>query len=251
MKFKPCIDLYNGSVKQIVGGTLNDNNPPKINFSSKNSPSFYAKMFASYNLHGGHVIKLGDNNDIAAQEAIKAWPDNLQIGGGITIENGKKWLDIGASKIIITSYMFKNNKLNFDKLEKLVNQIGKENITIDLSCRKKKNKYFVVKDKWQTFTDTEVNKMTLETLSNFCSEFLIHGVDVEGLMSGIDADLINILKESPIECVYAGGISSIDDLEIINKIGEKKIDVTIGSALDIYGGSLEFKKVINYFNQKS
>ena len=248
MKFKPCIDLYNGSVKQIVGGTLNDYDHPKINFSSNNKPSFFAQMFKSYNLHGGHVIKLGDNNDIAAQEAIKAWPDNLQIGGGITIENGKKWLDIGASKIIITSYIFRKNELDFNKLEKLTNQIGKENITIDLSCRKQKNKYYVVKDKWQTFTNTEVNKKTLKVLSNFCSEFLIHGVDVEGLMSGIDSDLIKILKESPVECVYAGGVSSINDLEEIKKIGKNKIDVTIGSALDIYGGNLEFQKVINYFN---
>lgn len=251
MKFRPCIDLHNGLVKQIVGGTLNDENNPKINFSTDNNPTFFVKMFANYNLQGGHLIKLGANNDDAARKAIKAWPKGLQVGGGITIDNAKEWLDFGASKVIITSCIFEKDKLIINKLEKIVEKIGKENITLDLSCRKKNNKYFVVTNKWQTFTNFEVEKKSLQMLSNFCDEFLIHSVDVEGLMDGIDMDLINVLKESPIQCVYAGGVHSFDDLDKIKTLGRNKIDVTIGSALDIYGGNLKFNEVINYFNQKS
>ena len=250
MKFRPCIDLHNGSVKQIVGGTLTDQNNPKVNFFSDNSPSFFAKMFADYNLQGGHIIKLGANNDEAAKEAIKAWPKGLQIGGGITIDSAKEWLNLGASKVIITSCVFEKNNLNIKKLEKIVEEVGRENITLDLSCRKKEEKYFVVTNKWQTFTDLEVEKKSLQMLSEYCSEFLIHSVDLEGLMSGIDINLINIIKESPLQCVYAGGVHSFEDLDIIKEIGKDKIDVTIGSALDIYGGNLKFKEIINYFNQK-
>ena len=208
-------------------------------------------MFADYNLQGGHIIKLGANNDKAAKEAIKAWPKGLQIGGGITIDSAKKWLDLGASKIIITSCIFKKNNLDIKKLKKIVEKVGRENITLDLSCRKKEGKYFVVTDKWQTFTNLVVEKKSLQMLSEFCSEFLIHSVDVEGLMSGIDINLINIVKNSPIQCVYAGGVHSFEDLDIIKEIGKDKIDVTIGSALDIYGGNLNFKEIVNYFNQKS
>ena len=250
MKFRPCIDLHNGSVKQIVGGTLTDQNNPKVNFFSDNSPSFFAKMFADYNLQGGHIIKLGANNDEAAKEAIKAWPKGLQIGGGITIDSAKEWLNLGASKVIITSCVFEKNNLNIKKLEKIVEEVGRENITLDLSCRKKEEKYFVVTNKWQTFTDLEVEKKSLQMLSEYCSEFLIHSVDLEGLMSGIDINLINIIKESPLQCVYAGGVHSFEDLDIIKEIGKDKIDVTIGSALDIYGGNLNFKEIVNYFNQK-
>ena len=250
MKFRPCIDLHNGSVKQIVGGTLTDQNNPKVNFFSDYSPSFFAKMFADYNLQGGHIIKLGANNDEAAKEAIKAWPKGLQIGGGITIDSAKEWLNLGASKVIITSCVFEKNNLNIKKLEKIVEEVGRENITLDLSCRKKEEKYFVVTNKWQTFTDLEVEKKSLQMLSEYCSEFLIHSVDLEGLMSGIDINLINIIKESPLQCVYAGGVHSFEDLDIIKEIGKDKIDVTIGSALDIYGGNLKFKEIINYFNQK-
>ena len=251
MKFRPCIDLHNGSVKQIVGGTLTDQNNPKVNFFSENNSSFFAKMFADYNLQGGHIIKLGANNDKAAKEAIKAWPKGLQIGGGITIDSAKRWLDLGASKVIFTSCIFKKNNLDIKKLKKIVEKVGRENITLDLSCRKKEGKYFVVTDKWQTFTNLEVEKKSLQMLSEFCSEFLIHSVDVEGLMSGIDINLINIVKNSPIQCVYAGGVHSFEDLDIIKEIGQDKIDVTIGSALDIYGGNLNFKEIVNYFNQKS
>ena len=251
MKFRPCIDLHNGSVKQIVGGTLTDQNNPKVNFFSENNPSFFAKMFADYNLQGGHIIKLGANNDEAAKEAIKAWPKGLQIGGGITIDSAKEWLNLGASKVIFTSCIFEKNNLNIKKLEKIVEEVGRENITLDLSCRKKEGKYFVVTNKWQTFTNLEVEKKSLQMLSEFCSEFLIHSVDVEGLMNGIDINLINIVKDSPLQCVYAGGVHSFEDLDIIKEIGKDKIDVTIGSALDIYGGNLSFKEIINYFNQKS
>ena len=249
MKFRPCIDLHNGQVKQIIGGSLTDGKEPETNFVSEKTPAWYAELYRNDNLTGGHVIKLGPGNDEAAHEALAAWPGGLQIGGGITAENAAKWLDAGASHIIVTSYLFRNRKLDPVRLDMLLKAVGKERLVLDLSCRKKEGEYHVVVDRWQTFTSMIVNEHSLKTLSHYCDEFLIHGVDVEGKQQGMDEELIALLaKHSPIPCVYAGGVRNFGDLEKLNKAGDGKIDVTVGSALDLFGGTLPYQDVVNYCN---
>jgi phosphoribosylformimino-5-aminoimidazole carboxamide ribotide isomerase len=247
MKLRPCIDLHNGKVKQIVGGSLADGREPETNFVSDRSPAWYAELYRSDNLTRGHVIKLGPGNDEAAREALAAWPGGLQIGGGITAENATKWLDAGAAQVIVTSYVFRNKQLDPVALDRLLQAVGKDRLVLDLSCRKKDGAYHVVTDRWQTFTKTIVNEYSLKTLSAFCCEFLIHGVDVEGKQQGMDEELIQLLAEhSPIPCVYAGGVRSFDDMEKLNQAGNGKIDVTIGSALDIFGGAMPYADVVKY-----
>ena len=247
MKFRPCIDLHNGKVKQIVGGSLTDGAEPETHFVSDRSPAWYAKLYRDDLLPRGHVIKLGPDNDEAAREALAAWPGGLQIGGGITAENATKWLDAGAAQVIVTSYIFRNKQLDPVRLDRLVETVGKDRLVLDLSCRKRDGEYHVVTDRWQTFTKTIVNEYSLKTLSAFCCEFLIHGVDVEGKQQGMDEELIQLLAEhSPIPCVYAGGVRSFDDLEKLNQAGGGKIDVTVGSALDLFGGSLAYRDVVEY-----
>ncbi|CAJ0649633.1 8080_t:CDS:2 [Entrophospora sp. SA101] len=133
-KFRPCIDLHNGQVKQIVGGTLNDQDPEKLltNFVSSENSGYYAKLYKQYNLTGGHIIKLGAGNNEAAKEALETWPGGLQIGGGITLDNAQEWIDYGADKIILTSYLFPDAKFSFERLKKLSEKIGKDKIVIDL-----------------------------------------------------------------------------------------------------------------------
>lgn len=247
MKFRPCIDLHNGKVKQIVGGSLADGREPETNFISDRSPAWYAELYRDDNLTGGHVIKLGSGNEEAAREALAAWPGGLQIGGGITADNAAEWLEAGASQVIVTSYLFHKQELDPTRLDSLLDAVGKDQLVIDLSCRKKGGEYRVVTDRWQTFTNTIVNEHTLLSLSGYCSEFLIHGVDVEGKQQGMDEELIQLLAEySPIPCVYAGGVRSFGDLEKLNKAGKGKIDVTVGSALDLFGGSLPYRDVVEY-----
>ncbi|RGB36528.1 Phosphoribosylformimino-5-aminoimidazole carboxamide ribotide isomerase [Rhizophagus diaphanus] len=239
-KFRPCIDLHNGQVKQIVGGSLNESNPSgvKTNFVSSEKPSYYANLYKQYNLTGAHVIKLGLGNDEAAKECLAAWPGGLQIGGGITLENAEEWLNASAEKIIVTSYLFPDAKFSLSRLQDLSAKIGKEKIVVDISCRKKNNKWIIAMNKWQTLTDMEVNEESLELLSNYCSEFLIHAADVEGLCQGIDSELVEYLgKWITIPTTYAGGANSIKDLEMVNQLSNGKIDLTFGSALDIFGGT--------------
>lgn len=247
MKFRPCIDLYNGAVKQIVGNTFKDGKEPKINYSSDLSPEWFAKKYQKANLFGGHIIKLGEGNDVAAKKALDAWPNGFQIGGDINIDNAQKWLEYGASSIIVTSWIFTDNQIDINKIKQLNKCIGKDRIVIDLSCKIFEEEYYVVKDRWQTFTKSKINFKTLDLLSKYCSEFLIHAVDVEGMKSGIDKKLIHKLSnECPTSCVYAGGVKTIKDLENIAKLGKNKIDVTIGSALDIFGGKLSFDEVVRF-----
>lgn len=247
MKFRPCIDLHDGKVKQIVGGSLTDGAEPETNFVSDRSPGWYAELYRSDNLTGGHVIKLGPGNDEAAREALAAWPGGLQVGGGITAENASAWLDAGAARIIVTSYLFQKQQLDPGRLDRLVAAVGKDRLVLDLSCRKRNDEYRVVTDRWQTFTNTVVNEHALQTLSGYCSEFLIHGVDVEGKQQGMDEELIALLATcSPIPCVYAGGVRSFADLEKLNATGGGRIDVTIGSALDLFGGPLPYRDVVDY-----
>jgi phosphoribosylformimino-5-aminoimidazole carboxamide ribotide isomerase len=252
MKFRPCIDLHNGKVKQIVGGSLTDEAEPETNFISENPPSWYAKLYKKDWLTGGHVIKLGAGNDDAAREALAAWPGGLQVGGGITVENAFQWLDRGAAQVIVTSTLFRNGELDRNRLHQLVAETGRERLVLDLSCRKKDGQYYVVTDRWQTFTETRVDADTLKRLADSCCEFLVHGVDVEGKQQGMDEELIELLAEhAPIPCVYAGGVRSFEDLKKLNAAGGGRIDVTVGSALDLFGGSLPYHDVVEYCRNAS
>lgn len=245
--FRPCIDIHSGKVKQIVGGTLTDSGEDTVeNFVSEKSTSFYAELFKKDKLTGGHVIMLGKGNEEVALQALRAYPGGLQIGGGITAENASKYLDNGASHVIVTSYVFKDGKINFENLNKLVKSTTKEKLVIDLSCRKKEGKYFVVTDRWQKFTDFEVNEKNIELLEEYCDEFLVHGVDVEGMQQGIEEELVEMLsKFCSIPVTYAGGIKSFDDIKKINRLGDGNIHFTVGSALDIFGGELKYDDVVN------
>ncbi|MCP3924091.1 MAG: phosphoribosylformimino-5-aminoimidazole carboxamide ribotide isomerase [Desulfobacterales bacterium] len=239
MKFRPCIDLHNGIVKQIVGSTLDDDkDSPDTNFSAENPSEYYSKLYKKDNLTGGHVIKLGPGNEDVALRAIKAYPEGLQIGGGINLDNAKFWIDNGASHVIVTSYVFKDGLINFDRLDSLTSLIGPEKLVLDLSCRKKSGNYYIVTDRWQNFTDEIVDESILNKLSSYCCEFLIHAVDVEGMCKGVEFELLEKISGwGKIPITYAGGIHSVEDIDLIEEKGKGLIDFTVGSALDIFGGS--------------
>jgi phosphoribosylformimino-5-aminoimidazole carboxamide ribotide isomerase len=237
--FRPCIDLHEGKVKQIVGGTL-DSAPGRLrtNFVSDRSASWYAKRYRRDGLEGGHVILLGPGNDAEARSALAAYPGGLQLGGGVTLANAREWLDAGASHVIVTSWVFREGRVDWDRLRELVAAIGKSKLVLDLSCRRLGADYFVVTDRWQKFTELTVSRDTLEQMAGFCAEFLIHAVDVEGLCRGIDRELVEKLAAwSPLPTTYAGGAKSLADLEEVTRLGRGRIDLTIGSALDIFGGT--------------
>ncbi len=250
MKFRPCIDLHDGMVKQIVGSTLVDDKPGslKTNFTSEKPSTWYAELYRKDNLTGGHIIKLGPGNDQAAKEALAAWPGGMQVGGGINAGNAAGWIDYGASHVIVTSYVFSGGQIDYDNLAKLVKSVGKERLVLDLSCRKRDDKYFIVTDRWQKFTEVEVTEKVLNELAASCDEFLIHAADVEGKCSGIEAELVKMLAQwSPIAATYAGGIRNIADMQQINELGEGRVDLTIGSALDIFGGSsITYHEAVEY-----
>ncbi len=252
--FRPCIDLHNGKVKQIVGGTIDDSSSsgPKENFVSEHSPSWFAELYQKDQLTGGHVIKLGPNNDEAAKDALSAWPGGLQIGGGITSENAESWLEAGASHVIVTSYVFRDGHLDMHRLDDLISKVSKDRLVLDLSCRIRDGRYLVCTDRWQKFTDLEVNEKTLTELASHCDEFLVHAVDVEGLCQGIDLPLVELLsKASPIPCTYAGGARSLEDLKQVSAISGGKVDLTIGSALDIFGGNgVTYSEVVAFNRSK-
>ncbi|KAJ3055878.1 Enzyme that catalyzes the fourth step in the histidine pathway [Rhizophlyctis rosea] len=239
-KFRPCIDLHDGQVKQIVGASLSDSAPStlKTNFVASQPPAYYSHLYRDNNLTGAHVIKLGANNDAAAREALAAWPNGLQVGGGITADNAQEWLDAGAEKVILTSWLFPNAKFDKERLLSLVERVGKGKIVIDVSCKRHGDKWIVAMNKWQTPTDMEVNEESISMLSEYCSEFLVHAADVEGLCQGIDEELVtNLGKWCHIPCTYAGGGKDISDLALAEKLSGGKVDLTYGSALDIFGGS--------------
>ncbi|MEN8258087.1 MAG: phosphoribosylformimino-5-aminoimidazole carboxamide ribotide isomerase [Thermodesulfobacteriota bacterium] len=240
MKFRPCIDLHNGRVKQIVGSTLSDTSDSALqtNFASSHPSSYYAEMYKHDQLTGGHVIMLGPGNVEAASEALAAYPGGLQIGGGINTENSASWLERGASAVIVTSYVFKDGLIHEDRLHSLVAEVGKEYLVLDLSCRKKGDDYYIVTDRWQNFTEVVVNQEALDYFSAFCCEFLIHAVDVEGKCAGIEEELAEKLGAwTPLPTTYAGGVKNLADMEQILDLGKGKLDATVGSALDIFGGS--------------
>lgn len=248
MKFRPCIDLHQGKVKQIVGGTLNSSSHDLVeNFVSNHDAAYYANLFKSDGLTGGHVIMLDPGNEAEALKALHAYPGGLQIGGGITDENAADYLEQGAAHIIITSYVFDHGRLNMKNLDKIVAAIGKERLVLDLSCRAKDDTYFVVTDRWQKFTEFEITEANLKELAAYCAEFLIHAADVEGKCRGIQADLVAKLGAwAPIPITYAGGARSLADLQLINELGRGKLDLTIGSALDIFGGHLAYRDVVQW-----
>jgi len=235
--FRPCIDLHEGKVKQIVGGTLGDSGL-RTNFVSEKSARWFAELYKRDGLTGGHVIMLGPGNEAEARSALAAFPGGLHVGGGINAENARGWLDSGASHVIVTSWVFREGRVDWTRLDELVKIVGKDRLVLDLSCRQREGNYFVVTDRWQKFTELAVNAENLRKLAGSCAEFLVHAVDVEGLCRGIDRELVAKLGQwTPIPATYAGGANSLADLEDVTKLGYGKVDLTIGSALDIFGGS--------------
>lgn len=248
MRFRPCIDLHAGKVKQIVGSTLRDDNLNLVtNFETVQPPSVFARMYKDDCLCGGHVIMLGPGNESAVFNALEAFPGGLQVGGGINPENACRYIDKGASHVIVTSFVFKDGRIQWDNLKKLSSATGRSRLVLDLSCKRKDNAFYIVTDRWQVFSDEKVSKELFESLEPYCDEFLIHAADVEGKQGGIDIELVSLLAGctgKPL--TYAGGIRNIGDLEIVNKTGNGTIDVTIGSALDIFGGNLSYREVVKY-----
>ena len=258
MEFRPCIDIHNGKVKQIVGGSLKDKgNEAEENFVSTQDGAFYARMYKEANIKGGHIILLNPVDSEYYEEdckqallALKEYPQGLQVGGGITDKNAKFFIEIGASHVCVTSFVFKNGKINYENLKKIENEVGKNKLVLDLSCRKKTeengtSQFYVVTDRWQKFTDTPVTVSLMEELSEYCDEFLIHAVDVEGKSKGVEKELVKILADFQGKTVtYAGGVGSFQDLEELKKLGKNRINVTIGSALDLFGGAMSYEKVL-------
>ena len=234
--FRPCIDLHQGQVKQIVGGSLTDDGAD-TNFVSTHNAAYYAKLYQQHQLTGGHVIALGPNNQPQVLAALAAYPGGLQFGGGVNLENAASYLAAGASHIIVTSYLFENGEFSWPRLEAIKAEVGAERLVLDLSCRKTDQGWMIATDRWQTITSTPVNAQTIAALENHCAEFLVHATDVEGLQAGIDTELVKLLGECcTVPCTYAGGARSLDDLALVDSLSSGSVDLTIGSALDIFGG---------------
>lgn len=254
MEFRPCIDIHNGRVKQIVGGSLADaGDCAEENFVAERDADYFAGLYKDKGIRGGHIILLNPSSSnyyqatkAQAFKALRAYPQGLQIGGGINDENASEYLDAGASHVIVTSFVFKDGNINMENLERMRSAVGKERLVLDLSCRMRDGKYYIVTDRWQKFTQETVNEYTLDMLSGYCDEFLIHAVDVEGKSQGIEQSLIRALsiwnKNVPI--TYAGGVGSYADISLLRELGNGRINVTVGSALDIFGGKLKLDKIM-------
>lgn len=254
MEFRPCIDIHNGKVKQIVGSSLRDERDAACeNFVSEQDAAFFADFYKKNGIRGGHIILLNPPESPyyrvskeQALTALAAYPQGLQIGGGIHADNAQEYLEAGASHVIVTSYVFKDGCIKYDNLEKLVEKAGKNKIVLDLSCRKKDGRYYIVTDRWQNYTKVELRESTLETLRAYCDEFLVHAVDVEGKAQGIEEQVAEILGDwGKIPITYAGGVHNFHDLETLKRLGKGKINVTIGSALDLFGGTMEWGEVLS------
>lgn len=253
MKFRPCIDIHNGKVKQIVGGSLKDaGDEAKENFVSVQDAAFYASLYKKSGLSGGHVILLNSVDspyyEATRQQAFLAlhtYPQGLQLGGGVNPKNAADYLDAGASHVIVTSYVFKDGKISWENLDKMEKAVGREHMVLDLSCRKKDGRYYVVTDRWQKFTEVTVTLELMEELGSYCDEFLVHAVDVEGKAGGVEKELVALLSEYTQRPVtYAGGVGSMEDLEVLRTCGRNRVDVTVGSALDLFGGKLPFERLV-------
>lgn len=254
MEFRPCIDIHNGCVKQIVGGSLLDQgNQAKENFVSEQDAAYYARLYREAGIRGGHIILLNsidseyyDATKKQALMALAAYPNGLQVGGGITADNAKEFLNAGASHVIVTSYVFQNGRIYYERLKEMVDKVGKEHLVLDLSCKKIGNDYCVVTDRWQKLTQEVVNMQLLDRLSSYCDEFLIHAVDVEGKANGIEGELVSLLGNwGKCPMTYAGGVHSYEDLLLIRQLGQNRLHVTIGSALDLFGGAMKWETVLS------
>lgn len=253
MEFRPCIDIHNGKVKQIIGGSLQDEgNAASENFVAEQDAAFFAMLYKAEEIRGGHIILLNppdshfyEATKNQALEALRAYPEGLQLGGGITPDNAEMFLEAGASHVIVTSYVFKEGRIYYDRLERLCRTVGKERLVLDLSCRKTERGYMIVTDRWQKMTEEQVNEHLLERLSSYCAEFLIHAVDVEGKAQGIETELVRMLGQwQGIPMTYAGGVHSYEDLKLLKELGNDQLNVTVGSALDLFGGEMEWKRVL-------
>lgn len=255
MRFRPCIDIHNGAVKQIVGGSLRDDSDHAVeNFRAGQDADYFAHLYRKDGLLGGHVILLNPSSSEyyartrqQAMKALAAYPGGLQVGGGITAENAGEYIEAGASHVIVTSYVFGDGEIHWNRMEGLRKAVGKNHVVIDVSCRKKGDGYYIVTDRWQNFTRVRLSEAVLEEIAGYCDEFLVHGVDVEGKASGIEEGLVEILAAwHEIPVTYAGGIGSLKDLEHFRKISGGQIDFTIGSALDLFGGKIPYETIRNY-----
>ena len=260
MKFRPCIDIHNGKVKQIVGGSLMDQgDQAKENFVSGQDAEFYGNLYKNSGIKGGHIILLNPESSEYYPEtkrqallALRAYPGGLQVGGGIRDDNALEYLEAGASHVIVTSYVFKNGEIYYENLKKMAEAVGKERLVLDLSCRKKDGMYYIVTDRWQKFTNVAVTAELLREMTAYCDEFLIHAVDVEGKASGIEGELVELLAElEDFPITYAGGVGTFSDLEELKVKGKGRIDVTIGSALDLFGGPMKYEEVLNYLEEEA
>ena len=250
--FRPCIDLHEGQVKQIIGGSLSDSGAD-TNFVSDKQASHYAELYRSLALDGGHVISLSANNQQAIIQALEAYPQGLQFGGSVTTGNAAAYIDAGASKVIVTSYLFEQTHFSWARLSEISAEVGVHNLVVDLSCRKTNQGWMVATNRWQTTTNAKIDQHFIEQLQPYCAEFLIHSADVEGLQAGIDSDLISLLGNLvSIPTTYAGGAKSLDDLDMVNSLSNGKVDLTIGSALDIFGGSgVTLEQCVNWNERNS
>ncbi len=255
MVFRPCIDIHNGKVKQIVGSSLSDaGDYAKENFVAEQDAAYFARMYRAAGLRGGHVILLNavdspyyKETKAQALAALRAYPGGLMVGGGITAENAAGFLEAGASHVVVTSYVFREGRIDYDRLNRLVDAVGKEHLVLDLSCRKREKAYYIVTDRWQKFTQEQVTEELLDRLASYCSEFLIHAVDVEGKNSGIEMELAQTLGAwGKIPITYAGGVRSLADMELLRQLGQDRLHVTVGSALDIFGGELPYNQVLDF-----
>lgn len=252
MHFRPCIDIHDGRVKQIVGGSLGQADRAKENFVSEHDAAFFADFYREKHIKGGHVILLNgrehplyEKTKEQAMKALRAYPMGLQAGGGITDRNAGEFLRAGASHVIVTSFVFREGRIDYDRLERLVKEVGREHIVLDLSCRKKEGEYYIVTDRWQKYTDTVLDLELLNSLEGSCDEYLIHAVDVEGKASGIEEDVVKLLGaygNRPV--TYAGGVHDYGDLDTLKRIGNGHVNVTVGSALDMFGGSMSLDRVL-------
>lgn len=247
MRFRPCIDLHRGVVKQIVGSTLRDGAEPTTNFAADQPAGYFANLYRQDGLYGGHVIMLGPGNEEAATQALAAFPNGLQIGGGMTPAHGPRWLQQGAAGVIVTSYIFADGHLCHDRLQQMVDAVGAEYLILDLSCGKQDDRYVAMTNRWQTYTDFEISRDNLALLTASCREFLIHATTVEGKQQGIDTDLVALLGDiAPLPTTYAGGIRSMQDIMLIQQLGQGRLDYTVGSALDIFGGhGLRYRDLVD------
>ena len=253
MEFRPCIDIHNGKVKQIVGGSLRDaGNAAKENFVAEQDAAFFAKLYRDAGIRGGHIILLNpvgseyyEATKAQATKALSAYPGGMQIGGGITEENASEFLEAGASHVIVTSYVFQGGRIHYDRLKHLTDSVGKNRLVLDLSCKKVDGVFRIVTDRWQKVTEEIVDERLLDKLAVYCDEFLVHAVDVEGKAQGIQEEVAALLgKWGKLPVTYAGGVHSYEDLDLLKQLGRDRLNVTIGSALDLFGGHMEWEKVL-------